>query len=30
MKSEIYARGPITCNIFATDEFHKYTGGVFK
>ncbi|KAF0972217.1 hypothetical protein FDP41_009525 [Naegleria fowleri] len=30
MKSEIFARGPITCAIQVTPEFERYTGGVFN
>jgi len=29
MKAELYARGPIACGVEATEEFEKYTGGVF-
>jgi cathepsin X len=30
MMSEIYQRGPISCTVAVTDEFEKYTGGVFE
>ena len=30
MKAEIYARGPISCNMFVTQEFLDYQGGVFR
>ena len=30
MKSEIYARGPITCSIEASDDQDGYTGGVYS
>jgi cathepsin X len=29
MKAEIYARGPISCSIKATNKFEKYEGGIF-
>ena len=27
--AEIYSRGPVACEIFATKKFDKYTGGIF-
>lgn len=30
MKAEIYARGPIGCNLYSTPKFHNYTGGVYE
>jgi len=30
MMNEIYQRGPISCTVAVTDEFEKYTGGVFE
>merc|ERR1712013_934369 len=30
MKAEIYARGPLACGIDATEQFERYTGGVYS
>jgi len=30
MKAEIYARGPIACDIDATDQFLDYTSGIYE
>lgn len=30
MLQEIYQRGPISCGIATTKEFHEYTGGIFE
>lgn len=30
MKKEIYARGPISCGIFVTDDFVDYQGGIYS
>jgi len=27
--NEIYQRGPVACGMAVTDEFEKYTGGIF-
>jgi cathepsin X len=29
IKSEVYARGPVSCSIMATGELEDYTGGIF-
>ncbi|KAG2529842.1 hypothetical protein JM16_001775 [Phytophthora kernoviae] len=29
MMAEIYARGPIACSVAVTDDFLKYSGGIF-
>jgi len=29
MKAEIFARGPISCSIYASDALDNYRGGVF-
>lgn len=30
MKSEIFARGPISCGIYVTNKFEEYTGGIYS
>jgi len=30
MKSEIYARGPIACNMYVDDGFQAYNGGIYS
>lgn len=30
MMAEIFARGPIACTIAVTEEFEKYSGGIFN
>ena len=30
LRSEIYARGPISCGIDVTANFYKYSGGIFE
>lgn len=30
MKAEIYLRGPIACGVDVTDNFEKYTGGIYS
>ena len=30
MMNEIYARGPISCELAITPEFINYTGGIFE
>ena len=30
MMAEIFSRGPIVCGTAVTDEFEKYTGGIFE
>eukprot|EP00210_Caulerpa_lentillifera_P006745 g6446.t1 len=30
IQKEIYERGPVACTMYATDEFDKYTGGIYS
>jgi cathepsin X len=30
IKAEIYARGPVSCTIYADEALENYTGGIFK
>ena len=30
IKAEIFARGPVSCDIWVTQEFLDYQGGIFK
>lgn len=30
IQTEIYARGPVACTIYATNKFDEYTGGIYE